>query len=147
MAQTSYSGAITFELETRRETTHLSRVPSKAALFAYAVFLHQYTNAQIESIDFTASEYYEGAYPANPSGDNKDMTFRALIVLRLSNPQPDEHPYKQLIIPAPKLGMFENLEPAIGYRVKKADGEAIAAAYSTLTGKLYTFQRGVLTGG
>jgi hypothetical protein len=146
MAQTTYSGMITFELETRRETCSLPRVPSLAALQAFATGLHAYTVAQVENVDLVTSYWYEGDLPADAAGVNKDLTFRAVITLKLAEAVPDVHPYKQILVPAPRLSMFEQIE-GVGTRVTATAGNAIAALYSTLTGQTWTFKHGALIGG
>lgn len=145
--QTAYSGNVTFTLDTRREIVNLSRVPSISALNVFAGFLHQYTVAEIEATDFIESTYFEGALSADASGTNKDLNLKALIMLKMDPIESGVYPFKQLAIPAPRLGMFENVPNGVGYRVKAASGEAIASAYSTLTGKTWRFKRGSLIGG
>lgn len=110
-----------------------------ASLTAFATVLQSYSNAKVYRITATQAQGYAGT---ESSGEVDNTDFEAYVSLRNLS---DHKPYA-VIIPAPKMSMFDYIEQSGTYRIKKADGDAIAAAYSAFCGVTLIFEHGWLRG-
>lgn len=139
----TYCGSVTFLRNGCRERIVLTNVPTLSALQQFAQALYAWTTAGICAISFTAStdpELYE------KSGDLQDVSFYLRVKLRQANPAPGHQAELKLLdIPAPDASNLDNI-PGVGYRLYDAPGQAIAAAYSDLTGETWIFEDGKLCG-
>lgn len=144
MGATVYSGTIVFLIDQSRVEVDISYVPSLASLETFAIYIHQYTTAKVESVTLHTTKYLDGLDES--LGDYHDLDLKGVIGLKNHTPDVDEYPYRQFHLPAPKGGMFE-LIANVGLRVKTTDGDNIASEYANLTGKDYHFTRGALIGG
>lgn len=122
----------------------LTLVPSLPALQTFAQAVYALTTAGICAISFTATtdpELYE------KTGEISDVSWYLRVKLRQMNPPPGaDRALKLLDIPAPDHTHFTNV-PGVGYRLNDPEGEAVAAAYSTLTAETWEFEEGWICGG
>jgi len=140
---TTKSGNILYVRGHKREVVFYPLVSSLSALQSYADQIQTLTNAGTEDVSFTQTE--ELSRPESPI-PVEDTDVEARISLRRTNPDPEEYPYRQVHIPAPKQSMFEFIDGK-GYRVKETIGQQVATAYSIMTGKTFEFVNGWLCGG
>lgn len=133
------SGTITFQQPgtTLYAKMHLPRAASFAALRTFANALADYTEASIIAVSFSQEESIDDL-----TGDGNDVLERHGMLLFRG----EETKSKNFAIPAPKENLFEVVEFE-GLKIKKTKGEALAEAYSALTGETFTFVRGRLLGG
>lgn len=133
------SASITFQQPgtTLYAKMHLPRASSLAAVRTFADALADYTEASIIAVSFSQEEAIDDL-----EGAGNDVLERHGILLFRG----EETRSKNFAIPAPKDNLFETVEFE-GLKVKKAKGEALAEAYSALTGETFTFVRGRLFGG
>jgi hypothetical protein len=144
MGATAYSGTIIFLLGQSRTEVTISYVPSLTDLRTFANYIHQHSTAKIESITFHITEYLDGLDESE--GDFHDLDLKGVFSMKNQSPEPDENPFKQFHLPAPKATLFEN-KPKIGYRIIQDYGEAVAAAFGAVTQKAYVFRHGAMIGG
>lgn len=140
----AYVGSITVLRNGKRERITLTKAPTFAAVQTFAQAMYPYTTGGICEISFT-----QATDPELPekSGDLEDTAFQLRVKLRFTNPPANtDRQMHMLEIPAPDITHFDHLTER-GYRLKSAAGQAIAAAYSTLTGQTWTFEEGWLCGG
>jgi hypothetical protein len=137
------SGNILYVRGYKREVVFYPLVTSLAAIQTFADEIQTLTNAGTEDVTFSQTEELNRPESSIPI---EDTELEARISLRRTNPEPDEYPYRQVHIPAPKQSMFEFIDGK-GYRVKDIIGEQVATAYSTLSGKTFEFVNGWLCGG
>lgn len=116
--------------------TYLTHGASLTHIQQFAEFLEAYTVAGINQVTYTEGQLLAIAEdtPENPIGLHAQLHLRDQSNMKLY----------ALIIPAPRISLFENF--AEGERVIKAKGDLIAAQYSVMAGKTLVFEEGWLGG-
>jgi len=102
-----------------------------------AVFLTQYSHAAIPRVSYTVSADTD----LTEDSTNADVGLFANVLLR----RVADSKLYGILICAPKMTMFDPVTNR-GYRVKDADGQAIAQAYSACAGETFRFHEGWLQG-
>jgi len=134
---TTRTGSITFEANGQEATCHFSYSASLIALGTFAAAIQTYSVAEISEYSYTETENDPNLTPATGT---EALQFMAIIKMLKPSGQIGT---QQISIPAPDPDIFDFIDGA-GYRVKDSVGISIAAAYSTLMGATYTFERGWL---
>lgn len=132
------TGSITFQQGEYLAKMHLPRAASLDALRTFANALAAYTEAAIVEINFTQTE----AITNVPSSGNCVLDMYALNTL---HGETGKTRSVNVAVPAPKANLFETVAGE-GIKVTTAKGNALAAAYSALTGETFTFVKGRLFG-
>jgi hypothetical protein len=135
----AYHGALTFERNGIFETILLSYCPTPVALQQFAQAIDPYTTAAITQQDWVQTDDLtlgEGSGQVDDPG--------VMLRAKLQN-QASPSEYKFFHLPAPVLTNFDHIENT-GYRLQQTAGQAIATAYSTLTGVTWVFCEGWLIG-
>lgn len=135
---TTRTGSITFAANGQEATCHFSYSASLIALGTFAATIQSYSVAEISEYSYTETENDPNLTPATGT---EALQFMAIIKMRKPAGQVGT---LQISIPAPDPAIFTFIDGS-GYRVNSDVGAAIAAAYSTLMGATYTFERGWLT--
>lgn len=112
---------------------------SDAALATFVGVISGMTNAKISRRTFTVGTDMGGS---ETSGNLEVLEFAAHFKLRRTDPNADVK-FASFRLPAPKISMFDHIE-GVGYRIKKADGDTLAAAFSAVTGEDFVFDSGWL---
>jgi hypothetical protein len=116
----------------------LTRVASPAGVEAFVNAIKGFTTADIPKFSFTQS------FETEITGSGQDIC-DVDIVVRVQLQHAVTRHYQYFDLPAPDLDLFDHIENT-GYRLKQAPGDAIAAAWSSLTGESYTFHAGWMVG-
>lgn len=132
------SATIEYKLDQQHRVVYYQLGDNIATLPTFAAFLQAYSRAGIMRISATKGAAYAGE---ETSGEIATTDMEAFVSLREQGTG-DKY---AVLIPAPIQTMFEYVSDR-GYRVKTADGNAIAAAYSAFSGKTLTFEHGWLRG-
>lgn len=133
------SATIQYALNYQQRLCYYQLGDNLSALPAFATVLQGYSNAQVYRITATQADGFSGT---ETLGEVDNTDFEAYVSLRNLS---DHKPYA-VIIPAPKMSMFDYIEQSGTYRVKKIAGDAIAAAYSAFSGVTLIFEHGWLRG-
>lgn len=121
-------------------TIEIKHCPDVASLNAFAVFLQNYTRAEVTKIEFVETYDITGA---QSSGDFGDTRLNAVLKMRGLD-EDEDYKLTALIIPAPKDSIFE--ESGNYRKVLESVGQDLIAAYEAMSGKSFRYERGWLTG-
>lgn len=131
-------GFITFEDEGgKRSTSQISDVTSLEALGTLATSLDSYSNAKIISYGVMLKAPFAGTLQEGAFKSIEDKARFAFI----DQTDSDDMASKSLSIPAPDDDILEFVN-GVGRRVKKAQGDALAALLSTATGHDIVYSSG-----
>jgi len=133
------SATIQYSLNYQSRLCYYQLGDDLSALPAFATVLQGYSNAKIYRITATQSDGFSGS---ETPGEVDNTDFEAYVSLR----DTDEHKPYAVLIPAPKMSMFDYIAQSGTYRIKKTVGDAIAVAYSTYSGHNLIFEHGWLRG-
>lgn len=135
----SQTGLVQLDLGYQRETVYFPYVPTSGKFVEFLDIYKRFSNAGIRKYAVVTSTYM------NESGElvnSQDVDEVLMICLEYYD---DDNCRRSFTfpIPAPNREVLEFVEGQ-GYRLPKEQGDALAEAYSTLTGGEYTFRRGYL---
>jgi hypothetical protein len=135
-----YSGLIQLDYGIQRETIYFPSVPSLSQFTAFLEVFKTFTNAGVRKYAHTVTEYLHESGEGLQSEDIDEV-----LMIQLEYLDNDEiHRTLTLPVPAPKRDLLTFVE-GVGYRLlADPSGDTFAQAYSTLTGKNYTFKNGWL---
>ncbi len=133
----SKTASITFTENEQEATSYYPYAANLAGIATFAATIQQYSVATIAAYSYTEEQTEPNLTP--PAGVEA-LNFQAIIKMR----KPSQIGTQQITLPAPDPAIFDFIEGR-GYQVKKAIGDAIATAYSTLMGQTYIFESGWLT--
>lgn len=119
--------------------TYLSHGDSLTALSQLVSGLQPYTTAGIDRISVTLVDELSIDQQSGDFG----VTHFAKVLMR----DDETNELYGLIIPAPRLSMFEEIAGRPGWYVKQADGVALTALYASFSGRALTFHEGALNSG
>jgi hypothetical protein len=143
MSETAFSAMLTFSRGSARARSSIYYTPSLSALQSFAAVIQGYSDAAVERLSFVTSFYTDNQ---ETTGDNPfGLSGYADIRLVRKSKQAGSGNYRAVHVLCPKTSMLE--ESDSHYRVKKAVGEAIATAYSTMVGETFVFDSGWVCGG
>jgi len=137
---TKHSGLVQLELGSQRETVYFQTVPNLLDFTAFLEVYKTFTNAGVRKYAHSVTEYL------NESGvDLNSKDIDEVLMIQLEYLDDDNmHRSVTLPVPAPKRDLLTFVD-GVGYRLDAdPSGDAFAQAYSTLTGKSYTFKNGWL---
>lgn len=127
------------DLGYQQETVYFPDVPTVEKFLDFIGTYKLFSNAGVRKYAMVTSTYL------NESGElvnSQDVDEVLMICLEYYDNDNCRRSFS-FPIPAPKRDLLELIEGQ-GYRLPKAQGDALAEAYSTLTGEEYTFRRGYL---
>jgi hypothetical protein len=133
------SATIQYELNYQPRLCYYQLGNDLTALPAFATVLQGYSNAKIYRVTATQAAGFSGT---ETPGEVDNTDFEAYVSMRNLS---DHKPYA-VLIPAPRMDMFDYIAQSGTYRVKKAAGDIIAAAYSAFSGVTLIFEHGWLRG-
>lgn len=134
------SGLVQLDFGAQRETVYFQTVPSLSQFTAFLEVYKTFTNAGVRKYAHIITEYLNEAGEGLISENIDEVLMIQLEYLD------DDNMHQSITLPvsAPKRNLLTFVE-GVGYRLlADPSGDAFAQAYSTLTGKDYTFKNGWL---
>jgi hypothetical protein len=140
----THSGVLKYTAEHIWDTVFIPYAVSQAALNAFAAAIQVYSGAELDSVGFVSTDH---PHLLGNLSTFTEITWKARVNLKRSPLEGDSTDYRQVVIVAPVKSMCEYDHARGNYKVKDAAGQAIATAYSALTGITYVFKDGYLCSG
>lgn len=125
--------------ESYNKVVHFSHGTSLAALDTFINGLRAYSSAGFDRLSVTQVEEVD----YQPTAGEFGVTHTAKILMR----DTANNEIYGIMLPAPRLSMFEEISNKTGLYVRQDVGEAITALYATYSGRLLTFHGGQLLSG
>lgn len=131
-------GYITFEDKGgKRSTSKISDITSLEALGTLATSLDSFSNAKIISYGVMLKSSFAGTLQEGAYGSIEDKARFSFV----DQSDADDPATRSLNIPAPDDDILEFIN-GVGRRVKKSQGDALAAMLSTATGHTIVYSKG-----